>query len=281
MVHISSNEHILIIGGDIRQKYLYYQFLNDGYHVCTYSVPDINDTPCLDEYISKCSAIILPVPFSKDGLTIFTTCEQKVNLEYFLSLVNPFTKVYGGYFKPDFSSKCTDKNISLYDIREDMTFELMNAIATAEGAIAEAIIHSSCNLHKSQCLVLGYGKCAHAIASRLMGLNCSVTVTARNSYQLSSAFEDGCNTFSLSELSNNIFRYSFIFNTIPAPVLTRNILRKANSETTIIDIASNPGGTDFEACKHYGLEARLCLSLPGKYAPKSSSQIIYQCIQNN
>lgn len=279
MVHISINENILIIGGDIRQKYLYYQFLNDGYHVCTYCVPGVEDTVCFEEYISKCSAVILPIPFSKDGVNIFTTGKQKIELNVLLSVVNPYTRIYGGYFKPEFLSQCVDKNITLCDVKDDNTFELMNSIATAEGAIAEAIIHSPINLHKTQCLVLGYGKCAHAIASRLKGLNCSVSVAARNAFQLSAAYEDGCNTFSLAELSNNICKYSFIFNTIPAPVLTRNILRKVNSEAMIIDIASAPGGTDFEACKHYGIEARLALSLPGKYAPKSSSQIIYQCIQ--
>lgn len=279
MVHISPNEYIMLIGGDIRQKYLYYQFLNEGFHIGTYSVPGVDDTSCFEEYLSKCSAVILPVPYSKDGTSIFTVCDKNIQIDHLLSLLNPYAKIYGGYFKNDFISRCSSKNISLYDVKNEKTFELMNAIATAEGAIAEAIIHSPSNLHKAQCLVLGYGKCAHAIATRLSGLKCAVSVSARNSYQLAAAYEDGYNTFSLTDLSLNICKYNFIFNTIPAPVLTRNILRKTNSEATIIDIASYPGGTDFEACKHYGIEARLCLSLPGKYAPKSSSQIIYQCIQ--
>jgi dipicolinate synthase subunit A len=278
-VHIAIDEYILIIGGDTRQKHLYYQFLNDGYHICTYSVPEIDGINCIEEYISKCNSIILPVPFSKDGLTILSNSENKLQIDYLLSLLNPFTKVYGGYFNKDFLSICAEKNISVYDISADKSFELMNSIATAEGAIAEAITHSSTNLHKSHCLVLGYGKCAKAIASRLKGLNCFVSIAARNPYQLSEAFQDGHNIFSLSELASNICKYNYIFNTIPAHVLTRNILRNVNSDAIIIDIASNPGGTEFDACKHYGIDARLCLSLPGKYAAKSSSQIIYQCIQ--
>ncbi len=41
---------------------------------------------------------------------------------------------------------------------------ILNAVATAEGAIAEAIKRSIINIHQSNCLVLGYGRCAQILA---------------------------------------------------------------------------------------------------------------------
>ena len=82
----------------------------------------------------------------------------------------------------------------------------------------------------------------------------------------------------LNELTRHIHKFDFIYNTIPSLILNRNILSNVNTEAAIIDIASNPGGTDFEACKHFGITARLCLSLPGKYSPKASALIISKCI---
>lgn len=160
----------------------------------------------------------------------------------------------------------------------DPAFEIFNSIATAEGTIAKAIINSPTNLHMSNCLIIGYGKCGIAIASRLKSLYAFTTIFARNPMQLASALEHGHKTIELNNLEQYISKYDFIFNTLPAMILTRQILSRVHSEATIIDIASKPGGTDFEACKHFGINANLCLSLPGKYSPKSSSIIIYNCL---
>ena len=53
---------------------------------------------------------------------------------------------------------------------------IYNAIATAEGAIMEAIKMQPINLHKSRCLVLGYGRCAKVLAAKLKGMDAQVTV---------------------------------------------------------------------------------------------------------
>ena len=42
----------------------------------------------------------------------------------------------------------------------------------------------------------------------------------------------------------------------------------------IIDIASAPGGVDYEAAGALGIAAKLCLGLPGKYAPKTAGEIL-------
>lgn len=40
-----------------------------------------------------------------------------------------------------------------------------------------------------------------------------------------------------------------IFNTVPALVLDETVLKGLPQETLVIDLASRPGGTDFEAAK--------------------------------
>ena len=54
-----------------------------------------------------------------------------------------------------------------------------NAVATAEGAIAEAVLHSDGTLHGAACLVIGFGRVGLALAQRLRGLSAHVTVAAR------------------------------------------------------------------------------------------------------
>ena len=46
----------------------------------------------------------------------------------------------------------------------------------------------------------------------------------------------------------------------------------------LIDIASKPGGTDFEAAKHFGVAAKLALGLPGIYTTSSSALLLKNAI---
>lgn len=266
-----------IIGGDLRQQYLAAEFQNNGYHIDTFGVSGMCSDLSLKDTIDHADIIILPIPFSKDRRTIFSSADC-INISELLSLLNSHHILYGGCFDEAFRNKCQEKGVTFIDFMDDDNFELYNSIATAEGTIAEAISHSDINIHSSCCLVLGYGKCGTAIAGRLKSLNANVTVCARKKSQQLLAFESGHNYMNFHELSKNICNFDFIFNTIPSLVLTETILNNVHKDSTIVDIASKPGGTDFDACKSLGINAHLCLGLPGKYSPKTSAKIIYNSI---
>ncbi|OJT91053.1 dihydrofolate reductase, partial [Clostridioides difficile] len=61
--------------------------------------------------------------------------------------------------------------------------------------------------------------------------------------------------------------------------LTKERLEKVSQEVTIIDIASSPGGVDYSVVKEAGINATLCLGLPGKYSPKTSGEILVNAIR--
>ena len=48
----------------------------------------------------------------------------------------------------------------------------------------------------------------------------------------------------------------------------------------MIDLASKPGGIDFDAARELGVNTIWALSLPGKVAPISAGQIICDTIHN-
>lgn len=278
-MNIKANSNIMLIGGDARQNFLFKELVYNYPNTTCSLIKEINpDLPDLDK-LNNCSIIILPVPFSKDGKNIFTTLPKSYPLSYLVDEIKGGSTVIGGYFTNHFHSMCKSKSIKIIDVKDYEPFEIKNAIATAEGAIATAIINSPINLHGSNCLVAGYGKCGRAISSRLKALNCNTTVFARNPSQLAAAEENGCLALHLSNLNDNIYKYDFIFNTIPSMIFTKSLLLKAKVDVTIIDIASKPGGTDFDACRKQGINAHLSLSLPGLYSPKTSAQIIYKCME--
>jgi len=69
-----------------------------------------------------------------------------------------------------------------------------------------------------------------------------------------------------------------VINTVPALVLTEDAIRRMPQNSLIIDIASKPGGTDFEAAKRYGVTAKLALGLPGIYTTTSSAMLLKNAI---
>ena len=58
------------------------------------------------------------------------------------------------------------------------------------------------------------------------------------------------------------------------------MLNKLRKDTLMIDLASKPGGVDFNIAGKLGLKVIWALSLPGKVAPVSSGEIIAGTVLN-
>ena len=138
----------------------------------------------------------------------------------------------------------------------------------------EAIRNSDINLHGSNCLVLGYGRCGKVLSQKLKGMNASVTVGARSDEMLAFAEASGHQTIHLSDINVVLPNYDFIFNTIPAMVLDQKKLELVKQNVTIIDIASSPGGIDYKFALQENMKAKLFPGLPGKVSPKTSADIL-------
>ena len=53
-----------------------------------------------------------------------------------------------------------------------------------------------------------------------------------------------------------------IFNTVPVLLMSETVLKALPPETLVIDLASRPGGTDFDAAKRLGTRVVWALALP-------------------
>ena len=71
-----------------------------------------------------------------------------------------------------------------------------------------------------------------------------------------------------------------VFNTVPSIVIGKNELANARKDTLFIDLASKPGGIDFEEARLCGVDTIWSLSLPGKVAPVTAGNIIKETIIN-
>ena len=109
------------------------------------------------------------------------TNQADLTIENFINNLNSYHRIYGGSFNQELISSFNKKQVFYYDLMKKEEIVLYNSIATAEGAIAEAIINSTCNLHDSSILILGFGRCGKTLANKLKGLSKHVSIAIRSS----------------------------------------------------------------------------------------------------
>lgn len=188
------------------------------------------------------------------------------------------TVILAGRQPEAFFNDCLTHGIRViqYSHRED--FQIANAVPTAEGAIKLYMDLSKQTVDGRKMLVLGFGRCGFALALRLKALGGHITVFARKSEDLVLGRSMGLDIRAYTEFPKLIRQENCIFNTVPAMILDSSLLPYVPKDCRIIDIASSPGGTDFELCRTLGIDAMLAPNLPGRFFPKTAGKILADTI---
>ena len=281
----------LVVGGDVRQYYLAEKLRANGEKVKMWCVPTLEEHSVssdtyekkeLFEEMAQAECVLLPIPVVRTDKTLKLPIEHiHISLEEFCAALCPQQILFGGNVPKSMYAMCSEKDVQIYDYMKLPGLAEKNAVATAEGTIAEAVLTGNINLEGSHCVVTGYGRCAKVLADKLYRLGARVSVMARNPKQREAAIKKKIYAVDItgSELGQVLRRADFVFNTVPALVLDKEKLDCLKKEAVIIDIASYPGGVDFAYCMQKGITARLCLGLPGKYSPKTSGLILEEIIR--
>lgn len=107
-------------------------------------------------------------------------------------------------------------------------------------------------LHGASALVVGYGRIGMALAPRLRALGMQTEICARRCETRALAQMQGFSAVPVSALAQRAAAADVIFNTVPVLLLSETVLKALPPETLVIDLASRPGGTDFDAAKRLG-----------------------------
>ena len=262
---------ILIVGGDKRQQELF-KILKEHYkNIFTYGLYEKESLPL------KNDIIILPIPVTNDGIYInapLTT--RKISLEEISRYVDSKTKVFGGKM-PDKLFFGSDAFI--YDYNNNEALTIFNAALTAEAAISLAISNSDNSIFKSKCLVTGFGRIGKFLANYLKALSADVTVAARKESDLTFIESFSLKPLKYKNLKNNIKKFDYIFNTVPELIFNPIILKNCKEKVLIIDLASIPGGVDYDYAEKNSIKVLKARSLPGKFSSESSAKLIYRTIK--
>ena len=266
----------LILGGDKRQLYLYDILKSKNKNVKKIFLADNDDEYGLTENFKE-NVIILPIPSSTDGENLYTPLINKtVPLNSVTERISNDAILFTGGENPLFTKSKVKKRVNLLS-SETMT--LKNALATVEATLSIMISNTSSTIFGSDILVIGYGRIGEILTDYLIGLKGKVSVCARKETARVKGALSGAETFDFDMLYKFLPKFDVIINTVPALILGKGELQHINKNSLVIDLASKPGGIDFEAAKDLKLNTIHALSLPGKYSPLSAAEYIEEAIE--
>lgn len=275
------NRNIIIVGGDKRQKYLKEYLAQSGFLVDSYGLFDWDDdTDKLKSIINENSAIILPLPATRNGKNINMPFSKKeISVDRLLSFLGKENLVFGGIIKDDLLSRLRETDIPFVDYYDEAFIE-KNAVLTAFGTLKIILEHIDFALPMGNFAITGYGRVARETASLLTSLSCNVTVFARNPSQREDANIKGCKAYPITTLSSLANSFDIIINTVPSEIITEETAKNINEKCKVIELASAPYGMDFEIMRKNGIDVIKAFGLPGKYTPKTAGEIIGNKIIN-
>lgn len=275
-----------LAGGDMRQASLAEMLAKDGHRVYVSFMEKagtIEGTVSAEaaEAFADADCVLLPLP-TTDGTGLLNTplSERKISPAELLRLIPPGIPVYGGRLESGFTEAAAEMGIYAEDYFRREELKIANAAATAEGALQIAMEETPATLCSARVLVIGYGRIGRLLSAKLKALGAKVTASARKAADLAWIKAAGCIAVETAALEPMLARQDIVFNTVPAPVMDRRRLSLLKKGALCIDLASKPGGVDFEAAAELGVKTVWALSLPGEVAPLSSGAAIRDTVYN-
>ncbi len=281
-----SLKKIAVVGGDRRLTELTAAYVGEGIYVNTYNVPDVKTSdfifsfPVLKDALQDVDICIGPIPFSKDGISVFSEAGPPISIDEFLNSYPKTMPLFIGGMTTEVNHRIEELGIRAFDLMEREEFAILNATATAEGIAGIALEEMPITINESLCLVLGYGRIGKTVSSLLKNMEANVWIAARKPSDFAWVRSRGMNTLPLAQLQSFLTYPDLIVNTVPSMIMDKDLIKYLHRDTLIIDVASGKGGVDFDACGQYGIKAIHALGIPGKTAPRSAALYIMQTIKN-
>ncbi|MDD4503792.1 MAG: dipicolinate synthase subunit DpsA [Clostridiaceae bacterium] len=275
----------LIVGGDDRLVELAAIFERNGINISTYGmdmieIKDVYNYLSLDTALENSDIIICPIPFSKLVYKVNTKYSSvDIEIEELFKKLGTEKKLILGAINNYSKDLAKKYGIEYTDYNKDESYQILNTIPTAEGALSIIISETRKTVFGSKILVLGYGRIGKLISEYLKNLGAEVYIEARKDSDIAWIIAKGMKGVPIEELPLYLGDMDVIVNTVPAMMLDCRMLDLVKSDVFILDLASTPGGIDFAYAAEKGVKTFHALGIPGKTACSSAAIYIYNVIQ--
>ena len=229
----------------------------------------------LFEALSNADAVLLPLPVSRDGQTVFSPLSAvRLPLPDLAAALPQNCLVAGGRIPPIL----LERSSRSLDLLSDPAFSAANALPTAESAIALALLRHPGVLASSRCAVLGFGNIGSILAQKLSALGADVTVFARRPESRLAASSFSLSAFDFDALPALLPSFDLLFNTVPAPIIDLPAALSVSPDALYLELASPPFGLTPAARRALRCPCLDAPGLPGRYSPRFAGALIADCL---
>ena len=282
-----------VIGGDHRQLVIIKKLLLLGHGVKVFSIsapigciPGAEFMSSAEKALEGSDILLLPLPMSRDGISInLTSTPEELGIASLFGMLSKKEKplIFGGLIPREARALTENAALELIDYYKCEELQIKNALPSAEGAIMVAMENTDRVIEGMEVLVCGYGRIGKILAHKLKLLGANVSVAARRDEVLCEIAMSGFDPIDIKrpdELTQASINSDVIFNTIPVQIFSKQIINKIDTDPLYIEIASAPGGIDVQSARAHGMRLIFAPSLPGKYAPSSAGEYIFETIKD-
>lgn len=276
-------KRIAVLGGDERYVYMVEHLASNNAHILAVGFEDV---PFKNSSIQRCTireinfqtldAVMLPVHGMDKTFAVdqyFPKGKLIVPQEMFTELPKDCL-VFSGTATNHLRTLCKKNDLELCALYELEQIAILNALPTAEATLQIAMEQTKRTIKEQTVLISGFGRIAQATSRLFQAVGANVYIVARQQTALATANIQGFKTITFEDLAKVLPNINICINTVPHLIFTEERIGQMDHEAVIIDVASKPGGVDFDAAKKHQMKAIHALGLPGKTAPVTAGEII-------
>lgn len=276
-----------VIGGDLRQAHLAARLAGKGHKVMTLLLDKevelsakVRRAADVAE-LAACDVLVFGLPMCGEGTKINAPFSDIVlTIEECLEHTAPHALILGGRVSKLVEELAKTHGLEIFDYLDREELAIMNAVPTAEGCIDIIMQELPTTIFGRKILITGFGRISKVLCRILVAMGAQVLVAARKYSDLAWIKIYGAEAIHMSLLDEVAACADVIINTVPAVILDHSILSLLSRDCLVVDLASKPGGVDFETARSLGIKTIWALSLPGKVAPLSAGEIISEAVLN-
>lgn len=266
---------IAVLGGDEREQEIARLAALSGANVRGYGFPwpderieGVLHAQSALEALTGADYALFPIPgIAKDGTLFAPESPQPILPDvHLLSAMAPGASIILGWADVQLKVAAQTLGIELSEYENDTELMLLRTPAIVEGALARIIESTRVTIHNSDVLVVGHGNIGRHLARTLILLGARVHVAARNPAQRADAFMAGCIPHALDEIVHVAPSVCMLFSTVPAQIISVNVLKLLPAKSLVMDLSAPPGGIDLTLAHELGHTAIWARGL-GRRAP--------------
>lgn len=263
---------IAVLGGDAREREIARLAAATGATVTAYGFPwpetgvaGVTPAPTAKDCLRDAGFCLMPIPgIAMDG-SIFAD-EKIIPREDLLSVMAPGAHIILGKADEGLMNAARRLGIGIHEYEHDQELMLLRAPAIVEAAVGIIIENTAVTIHDANICVVGQGNIGSVLTRTLVALGSHVTVAARNPVQRASAYTLGAKALPLGQLFEAANGFDMIMSTVPAPIVTRQIIDRLPASALLMDLSAPPGGVDLDYAQSTGRRAIWARAL-GRRAP--------------